>query len=238
MDTHSTLALMATGTTRLTTPTRAYSVPMFLVIWRLLTRAHLRVKRKDGRITLTFADSLLTTTSGPGNTTKLPSNSRHSRPPTSTQDAFAPTELVIEKQHFTLDRATLLDLATALDSQPNTRIVLRHLAICEEVLRTTGSPGLQSIPVKHLLKAHGQLALLIPKHGTRALIKLSDAIKQSIQRRQPTHEISGVLDTGPDALEWLDRRNAIEISDGRVSDFYRALETAPDSAPQRGHQRS
>ena len=209
-------------------------------ILRKLAFGHVRVKRGEGGLRVTFAETLI------GEKGTGPDRSRgrathaleadtdvlDTRPPAAEPKArvasaapAAPAASAARPAHAGASAATgaddtvafvLADLRRALDASPNARRVMRHLTFVEQTLAKQGLAAVEALPMKVLEPAKKQLSLTISECPYPGLVTLAGYLEVSILEQFEAADREEARVTRPADLM---HSGAVQVSESHLGDF-------------------
>jgi hypothetical protein len=169
-----------------------------LPLWmRKLMFGHLRIKRADKGMKLTFAETVFA--------------SSNARPGVHGVDGEATTDAPTRMR---------AELAQVLDARANNRQALVHLALLDKHLHLSGMAVFDRMPVELLAKAHEQLLLVSTVHEDVTRGDLMLVLSQALSRRK--NEDIGANNDQRDQVYG----GGVSVEDGRLSDFLQVHQDA------------
>jgi hypothetical protein len=170
-----------------------------LPLWmRKLMFGHLRIKRADKGMKLTFAETVFAAS--------------NARPGVQGADGQGPADAPARMR---------AELAQVLDARANNRQALAHLALLDKHLHTSGMAVFDRMPAKLLAKAHEQLLLVSTVHEDVTRGDLMSALSQALSRRKD--EDIGANNNNQRELVY---GGGVLVEDGRLSDFLQVHQDA------------
>jgi hypothetical protein len=177
------------------------------LLLRKLMFGHLRIKRADKGVKLTFGETML----APSNARPAPHTHHSTRPGVQGMDG---------EGHADAPARMRAELAQVLDARANNRQALAHLALLDKHLHKSGLAVFDRMPAKLLAKAHEQLLLVSTVHEDVTRGDLMSALSQALSRRKD--EEIGANNNQRDPVHG----RGVLVQDGRLSDFLQAHKDA------------
>jgi hypothetical protein len=177
------------------------------LLLRKVVFGHLRIKRADKGVKLTFGETLL----APSSARPAPHEHQSTRPGVQGMDGQANADAPARMR---------AELARVLNARANNRQALAHLALLDKHLRKSGLAVFDRMPVKLLAKAHEQLLLVSAVHEDVTRGDLMLVLSQTLSRRKD--EDIGANNNQRDPVQG----RGVLVQDGRLSDFLQAHQDA------------